>query len=135
MDIFERASRDKLRFPSNVGGLSTEQLWDLPLTAKNPATLNLDTLARGAHRDLKELEEGSFVEVKPDPRKAVAQLRLDVLKHVIAAKLEDKAAAEKAAETAERKRRLLEALSQKEQGELVSMSREDIEKEIAKLGG
>lgn len=135
MDIFERASRGKLRFDSNIGALSTEQLWDLPLTAKNPTTLNLDSLARTAHRQLKELEEGSFVEVKPDPRKAVAQLRLDVLKHVIAAKLEDKAAAEKAAETAERKRRLLEALSQKEQGELVSMSREDIEKEIAKLGG
>ena len=33
MDIFEQASRLKLRFPSPLGTLSTEDLWHLPLTS------------------------------------------------------------------------------------------------------
>jgi hypothetical protein len=132
MNIFERASRAKLRFPSSVGDLTTEQLWDLPLTAKNERP-NLDFLARAIFSELKSLDEGSFVTLKPDPRKIDLELRLDILKHVIAAKLEDKAAAEKAAENAERKRKLLSALASKEEAELAGMSKEQIEAEIAKL--
>ena len=132
MDIFERASRAKLRFESSVGALSTEQLWDLPLTSKSERP-NLDALARAVYSDLKSLEEGSFVDVRPDPRKTERELQLDILKHVIAAKLEAKATAEKAAENAERKRKLLAALNSKEEAELAGMSKDQIEAEIAKL--
>lgn len=132
MDIFERASRGKLRFDSQIGSLVTEQLWDLPLTARS-GRLCLDQLARAVHVELKGLEEGSFVNVTPDPQKADMELRLDILKHIIAAKLASRAAAEKQAENAERKRKLLEALASKEVAELGGMSREQIEAEIAKL--
>lgn len=132
MDIFERASRCKLRFDSVMGLLTTEQLWDLPLVSK-PGRASLDALARATHTELKGLEEASFVEVKPDPAKIDAELRLDILKHVIASKLADKAAAEKRAENAERKRRLLHALASKEEADLAGMTREQIETEIAKL--
>ncbi len=132
MDIFERASRAKLRFASSVGDLTTEQMWDLPLTAKGDRP-NLDSLARGVFSELKSLEEGSFVTLTPDPRKVTMELALDILKHVIAAKLEAKAASEKAAENAERKRKLLSALASKEEAELVGMSKDQIEAEIAKL--
>lgn len=132
MDIFERASRAKLRFASPVGDLLTEQLWDLPLAAKGERP-NLDQMARHVFSELKSLEEGSFVELKPDPRKTELELKLDILKHVIAAKLEAKATAEKAAENAERKRKLLAALASKEEAELVGMTKEQIEAEIAKL--
>lgn len=132
MNIFERAVRAKLRFASSVGDLTTEQLWDLPLIAKGERP-DLDKLARFVNSGLKSLEEGSFVNVTPDPRKTEAELRLDILKHVIASKLSDKAAAEKAAENAERKRKLLAALASKEEAELVGMTKEQIEAEIAKL--
>lgn len=134
MNIFERAARGKLRFESPQGLLSTEQLWDLPLTSRSEGRANLDAMARAVHKDLKGLEEGSFVVVTPDPRKVDQELRLDILKHVIAARLEAKAAAETAAETAERRRKLLGALNAKEESELIGMSREQIEAEIAKLG-
>lgn len=134
MNIFERATRAKLRFESSVGLLSVEQIWDLPLTAKGGRP-SLDALTRAAHLELKNLEEGSFVEVKPNPRKIELELQFEILKHVIASKLADKAAAEKVAENAERKRKLLAALSAKEENELTSMTKEQIEKAIAELNG
>lgn len=132
MNIFERAARNQLRFDSSVGLLTTEQLWDLPLTAKGERP-DLDKLARAVNSELKSIEEGSFVNLKPDPRKIELELRLDILKHVIQSKLDAKAAAEKAAENAERKRKLLSALATKEEAQLVGMSKEQIEAEIAKL--
>ena len=132
MNIFERASRASLRFASVVGDLTTEQLWDLPLTAKGDRP-DLDKLARAVNGELKSIEEGSFVNLKPDPRKTDLELRLDILKHVIQSKLDAKAVAEKAAENAERKRKLLSALASKEEAELVGMTKEQIEGEIAKL--
>lgn len=134
MNIFERAAREKLRFESPIGDLTAEQLWDLPLTSKSERP-NLDSMARGVFAELKSLEEGSFVDIKPDPRKTAMELRLEILKHVIASSLEAKAAAEKASENAERKRKLLAALASKEEAELTGMSKEEIEAEIAKLDG
>lgn len=133
MDIFERASRTQLRFSSSVGDLTTEQLWCLPLTAKGEK-VDLDKLARATHKELKERDEVSFVDTKPDPRKTELELRLEILKHVIESKLADKAAAEKAAQTAERKRKLMAALASREEADLSGMTREQIEAEIAALG-
>lgn len=132
-DIFEKATRLKMRFDSGIGLLTVEQLWDLPLVSKTESRPTLDGLARHVHSQLKGLEEGSFVELKPDPRKGDLEVRLEILKHIIKVKLEDRAAAEKAAMDAERKRKLLNALNAKEEGELAGMSREQLEAEIAKL--
>ena len=133
MNIFERAARGKLRFQSSVGDLTTEQVWDLPLTAAKSGRPDLDGLARAVHSELKAMDEVSFVVAKPDPRKTDLELKLDILKHVIAAKLAAVAAAEKAAASAERKRNLLDALANKEQAELAGMSKEQIVAELSAL--
>lgn len=132
MNIFESAARTKLRFSSGIGELTTEQVWDLPLTARGDRP-DLDRLARAVSAELRGLVEDSFVHMKPDPRKTDLELRLEILKHIIEAKLAAKSAAEKAAENAERKRKLLSALSAKEDAALAGMSREQIEAEIAKI--
>jgi len=132
MNIFERASRRKLRFVSVVGDLTTEQLWDLPLTAKGERP-DLDKLARYVARELKELDEGSFVKKETNEAKIEMELRLEILKHVIEAKLTAEAAREKMAENQERKKRLLAALAAKDEASLQGMSKEQIEAEIAKL--
>lgn len=77
--------------------------------------------------------EGSFVNLKPDPRKADLELQLAILKRVIEVKLADRAAAEKAAVDAERKRVLLAALANKTAEELAGLSKEQLEAEIAAL--
>jgi hypothetical protein len=132
MDIFERASRSKLRFETSVGNLTTEQLWDLPLTVRGDRP-DLDRIARTANAELKSLDEGSFVNLIPDPRRVDCELRLEIAKHIIAIKIADANAAKKALETAVRKRKLIDALAAKDDATLINMSREDIEAEIAKL--
>lgn len=132
MNIFERAARTKLRFPSRVGLLTAEQLFDLPLKARSTRP-DLDEISRQIARNLRAVSEESFVDDAPSTEREALDLALEVVKHVIASKKAAAAAAEKAAETLERKRRLLAALAAKQEAELAGMSREEIEAEIAKI--
>lgn len=134
MSIFEQATRTKLRFSSTKGELSVEQLWDLPLTGRTQNAVDLDTLGRQITRELKDLDDESFVSSRPNPRKTTLQLQLDVLKHIRDVKLAEREAAEKQVERAEQKARLQEILHRKENEELEGMSKEEIEKQLAALG-
>lgn len=134
MNIFERASRKKLRFATNtIGELSTEQLWELPLTARSDQKPDLDKLARYAAKELRDMDEGSFVKKEPNQAKIDMELRLEILKHIIESKLADEKAAEERTVKAERKRRLLAALNAQEDKALAGMSRDEILAEIDKL--
>lgn len=135
-DLFQRAARFKLRFPSPIGDLTIEDVWDLPLKGRasnGRPCVDLDTVARLVHAELKGIDEVSFVDTKPDPRKADLETKLEIVKVVIAARQAERDAAKTAAETAERKRKLLAALASKEEQDLAGMTREQIEAEIAKL--
>lgn len=85
MELFERASRAKLRFSMSRGEASAEDLWDLSLES-------LNTIAVKVNKAIKDEGEESFIETKS---KALTQnqLRLDILKHVIKAKQDAKTAA------------------------------------------
>ena len=133
MDIFERASRGRIRFDSSRGELTTEQLWELPLTDRADRP-DLDKIARAVNGELKSLDEGSFVKMKPDPRKADLELKLEILKHIIASRIAAAEAGVLAVANAEKRRKLLAALATKEDAALAGMSREEIEAEIAKIG-
>lgn len=126
MSIFEKAAKQKLRFASDRGNLTTEQLYDLTLTA-------IDKVARSVNAELKSLTEESFVELRPNPRKTELALQLDILKHIIADKLAEKEAAEKRVERENKRRILLEALESKENDELRNMSKEDLLKQLEAL--
>jgi hypothetical protein len=126
MNIFENATRKALRFPSSKGQLTTEQLWDLSLT-------NINKIAMAVNSELKNLEEESFVEIKPNPHKSNLKLQLDILKHIISVKLAEKEAQEIKEEKANKKRILLEALEAKENEEVQSMSKEEILKTLDEL--
>lgn len=128
MNIFERASRRKLRFPSDRGELSTEQLWDLDL-------LSLDKIARTVNTALKSVTEESFIETKPNPAQRGCELQLEIVKHVIASKQADIKAAEARAEKADRRRKLVDALGAKEEEELGKKSKAQLIKDLAKLDG
>ena len=131
-DIFELATRRKLRFATSaIGEVTTEQLWDLPLTHKTK--VSLDVIAIAVAKDLRDLGDFSFVEAKPDPRKEILALQLDILKHVINVKKAEAAAALDANKKAERKQKILEALEKKEGGELESKSKEELLAELNNL--
>lgn len=131
MNIFEKASRNKSRFPSSKGPLTTEQLWDLPLTSRTG--FDLDTVAKEVNRSLREVTEESFVSTTTNPAKVNYELMLDVVKHVISEKLvEQEARKKKAANNAEREK-LLRLLDEKQNEELRGLSIEEINKRIKEL--
>jgi hypothetical protein len=87
-------------------------------------------MAIAVNRNIRATSEESFVETKPTAALAEDQLRLDILKHVINAKQVAADAAEKAAVTRERKRKLLDALERQQDAELADMSADDIRAEL-----
>ena len=131
MNIFEQASVFKLRFPSSKGGLTTEQLWDLPLQSKSG--FDLDTVARQCNADLKTVTEESFVSTTINPAKCQLQLALDIVKHVIAAKVAENDANRNRAAKQAQKQKLLEILANKQEDGLKTLTVEEIQARIAAL--
>ena len=131
MNIFEQASVQKLRFSTNKGDLTTEQLWDLPLTSKSG--FDLDTVAKSVNGELRGVAEESFVATSTNPAKPSLELKMAILKHIIAARLakneELKVASQKAAE----RNKLLEILGQKEDQALAALTPEEIRKRLDEL--
>lgn len=134
MNIFEQASKLKLRFASGtVGNITTEQLWDIPLTSKRATQIDLDQLAKEAHREVKETSEESFVKPKTNAKNVEAELRLEILKHVISVKLADADKKAKSLANYQEKQRLLAVLDRKNDQELEGMTKAQIEQKIAEL--
>lgn len=131
MNIFEQATRSKLRFSSQLGELSVEHVWDLPLSARNG--IDLDNVAKAINRELKTTEEESFVSPTPTSAQTVLSLKLDIVKHIIAIKLKEADDKKQAASRAAERARLLSALDEKNQQELLGMTKADIEKRLAEL--
>jgi hypothetical protein len=131
-NIFEQASRKALRFNSVRGALSVEQLWDLPLTSKSG--FDLDTVAKSANSELKALTEESFVVTKTNPAKSLAELKLEVVKHVIAVTIQENALEASAAARKQEKAKLLDVLGQKQDQELLALTPDQIRQKIEALG-
>lgn len=121
--MFEQATKLKLRFSSNQGLLTTEDLWDLPLQHASKASL--DTIAISLNREIKQFEEESFV-AKKQAANTLAQLKLDIVKHIIAVKLAEKEANENAAKTKAFNSKVLSILAQKEDEELLNKTPEEL---------
>lgn len=132
MNMFEAATRLKLRFETVKGILSCEELWDLPLTSAKGASL--DGLARSFNKYLKEVEEESFVEKPvPDPEKISIEIRFEIVKRMIEVRIEERDKIKKAAERKERKEKLLQAIAAKQDESLQQASLEDLQKMVADL--
>lgn len=125
MNIFEKASRIKLRINSTKGILSVEDLWDLPLE-------KLNNLAKDVNRKLREQGEEDFLGNTPS-RDSKLSLTLDIIKEVITVRLGEKLKQEEAAEKKAKKERLMAILARKEEESLEGKSAEEIRKLIAEL--
>lgn len=131
-DIYKIAAQTGLRFSTNRGDITVEQLFHLPL--KSQSGCDLDTTARTINNELKSVTEESFVEeAKPDPRKTQLEVSLAVVKDVIATKQAENAAElAKIHRSAERKK-LLDAIAAKKDAALTTASMEELEKKLAEL--
>jgi hypothetical protein len=125
---FLTATRKKLRFPSNNGHLSTEDLWDLPLK-------DLDKLAVAADGNL-GVGRKTFLENPgdvPNPTQEENELRLATILAVIGVKQEENKAKKEAADKKAQLAFLTELKKKRELADLESLSAEEIDKQIAAL--
>ena len=132
MNIFEQATRIKARFTTNRGYLTVEQLWDLPLQSKDG--FDLDNVAKEINGSLKEVTEESFVNVGTNPVKPKLEMLLDIVKHIIAVRLEEIAAAKAKAERLAEREKLIAALGDKQDEKLRTMSEKQLRTRISELG-
>ena len=131
INIFEYATRNKLRFTSIKGELTLEQLWDAPLRSNDG--FNLNEIAKQANKTWKATTEESFVPTTKTPAHTRLESTLEVVKFVIDVKLRDEVEAERKAKNKLEREQLLAILAEKQQGKLSEMSETQLQKRIAAL--
>lgn len=126
-NIFEEASRFKLRFATPKGDLTVEDLWSLPLTS-NTGKVNIDDITRDVYTRLQATKATvSFVEqTAVDTASQIEQLRFDILKHIIEVKKAENSAALAARERAETKARIRELIANKQDEALAGKSIDEL---------
>lgn len=130
-NIFKKAARLKLRFPSVKGLLSVEQLYDLPLTSKGGC--DLDSVAKTVNGYLRQASEDSFVNTKPNLEKDLNQLCLDIVKEVIADRIAENEANAKAVANRHEREKLLTVLEGKKDAALANLTEAELEERIRAL--
>lgn len=122
--MFEMAVRTKLRFPFK-GQISVEELWDLSVE-------NLDLVYKTLSRELKSTSEESLLE-KKNKETEIVEIKIEIIKHIVRTKMEEKAVRLAEREKKEEKQKLLEILSQKQDESLKNLSVEELQKRINDL--
>lgn len=132
-NIFEYATRNKLRFQSARGAITAEDLWEVPLRSRPGDDFNLNEIARGANKALKAASEESFVETARTPAHTRLEMTLEVVKFIIGAKLDDEETAKRRADNKAKKEKLLAILEKKQDEKLDDLSIKDLQRQIAAL--
>lgn len=127
--MYKKASRLKVRFASNVGNLTVEQLWGIRMT-------DLKEMIKAAHEVVKKTEKTDedllFLEGigQDDKEASLAKLKFDILKDVYITRMNETKAASEEAITNREIKHLEEILAKKREESLSSMSEEEIMKLI-----
>lgn len=123
--MFETATKKKFRFPFR-GIISTEDLWDCTLT-------DLDSIYKTLNAQKKaKADEDSLLSTKTNEDIELT-LKIDIVKHIVSVKLEEKAA--KDTERAKRlqKQKIMSILAEKEDEALHGKSIEELQKMLGDL--
>lgn len=128
--MFEQASKNKYRFPTNaVGVITVEDLWDLPLSGKSTS---LDSVAKILNKALKENEEESFVAVRSVTNNTLIE-KFDIVKHVIKVKLEENEKSLNAVAVKKQKEKIMSIIASKENAELEGLDLDALKDMVSKL--
>lgn len=125
MSAFEKSSRMKLRFETDRGVISTEDLWDLTLP-------QLNKLAKALNREIKNSEEDDFLK-ETTSEDTVTKLRFDIVIHILETKKEEKKARAEASSKREEKQRLMGILERKQHEEDEALTPEQLLEKINSL--
>ena len=115
MNIFERAAKEKIRFEFR-GLIATEDLWDLSIG-------DLDVLFKEINIILKEQSgEGLIKDTSKSTISEALQLRADIVRHVFEEKQKMANDAEAKKLRQEKKKRIMEIITDKQDETLASKS-------------
>lgn len=119
--MYKKASKLKLRFQTNRGVLSAEQLWDLSFSDLSSAIkAHLKLLKKDNENELSFLGD---VDINPEE-----ELRFNILKDVYITKKEEKEFLRNEAETKAHNQKILALIAEKQEGKLRDMSIEELQK-------
>lgn len=120
--MYKQASQLGLRFLTNVGAVSTEQLWDLSQTQlANAIKAVKKVLKKNDDDELSFLESTKEVDVEN-------QLRFDILKDVYLTNKKEQEEYRTALEVKAHNQKIDTLIAEKQEGNLREMSIEDLEK-------
>ncbi|MFC8685973.1 hypothetical protein [Brevibacillus porteri] len=124
MNIFEYATKNKLRFPFK-GIIATEDLYDLNLES-------LDSIFKALNSQLKQVKEESLLNTKTKEDKEL-DVKIEIVKYIVNVKLEERDMKIKAKEQKEKKQKILEILSHKQNEALQSKSIDELKEMLKEL--
>ena len=116
----------KLRFTTDRGFLSVEDIWDLTLT-------QLNNLAKSLRKKLKEGEEEDFLNTKSESD-TTEKLRFDIVLNILETKKTEKAEREQAEEIKGKRQKLLGLIAEKQDAALRDKPVDELLKELEALG-
>lgn len=123
--MFEKASREQLRFKLSTGVVSLEDLWVLKLE-------DLDKLAKSLNKELKEAEEESFIKTRTQSNKLL-DLRFELVKHIINVRLQEAEDKKLRAEKSARRAKIEDLIAKKQDQDLEGKSVAELLKELEAL--
>jgi len=136
MDVFAKALRQKLRFPSLIGDLTIEQLWDLPISNKGIRNkASLVDIGKSLVVDRDPQLPDFLVTASPDPSSEKNVLRLSVLQAIIETKREEERDREAKDVKMRQVNLLREMIMKRELTDLESHDTEALRNMLKELGG
>ena len=127
-NLFEIATRQRYRFQTPIGTVTTEDLWTLPLTDHDAS---LDNIAIALAKEIREKEQDSFV--TPKASNVHRANKLELVKHVIKVLMQERDDRVSAAARAQEKQKILQILEEKKDDSLKNLSIKELEKRAASL--
>ena len=125
MDIFQKATRLKLRFDLN-GQISTEQLWDANIDA---LTTYEEQLTEAVEAFGKSIRRKATTKTKAQE---LQELRLQVVTSVLDIRIKEQEDAKTAADTKAHNARIMELIARKQEEQLQGKSLEELEAMLKK---
>lgn len=122
-NIFEYAVRNKLRFPYK-GTISTEDLWDLPVT-------ELDKIFKVLNKKNKTNEEESLLSTSSVDMDTL--ISIDIIKYIVNYKLKKKEENERAKKRSEDRQLIMDIVEKKRKQSLEDKTEEELLKMLKNM--
>lgn len=123
--MFEIAIRNKLRFPFK-GLISVEDLWDLNVR-------ELDNIFKTLNAQVKKSQEESLLATKSKEEETLS-VQIEIVKYIVETKLTEAEAIKHSKEVKEKKQKIMELISAKQDEDLHSKSVEELQAMLSELG-